>query len=31
MDELIHNCKGKLGEDLAKILFAQLINFIEYM
>ena len=31
LDELIYHCKGRVGEDIAKILFAQLINFLEYL
>lgn len=31
LDDFIKLCKNKLGEPLAKILFAQLVNFIEYM
>ena len=31
LDDLIKACRGGLGENIVKILFAQLINFLEFM
>mmetsp|Transcript_41780 Transcript_41780/g.63802 ORF Transcript_41780/g.63802 Transcript_41780/m.63802 type:complete len:141 (+) Transcript_41780:194-616(+) len=31
LDELIRNCRGQLGEPITKILFAQLVNFLEFI
>jgi serine/threonine protein kinase len=31
LDDFIKFCHNKVGEDLVKILFAQMINFMEYI
>ena len=31
LDDMIKACRGKLGEPIVRILFAQLINFLEFM
>lgn len=31
LDDFIKFCKNKVGEDLVKIQFAQMINFMEYL
>ena len=31
LDDFIKFCKNKVGEDLVKILFGQMINFMEYI
>ena len=31
LDKLIKKCQGKLSEDIVRLLFAQLINYNEYM
>lgn len=31
LDDFIKFCKNKVGEDLVKILFAQMINFMEFI
>jgi len=31
LDDLIRACRNKLGEDIVRILFAQLINFLEFI
>ena len=31
LDDLIKKCKGKIGEDVAKLLFAQFVNFLEFI
>lgn len=31
LDDLIKKCGGKLPEDVVKVIFAQLINFIEFL
>lgn len=31
LDDFVKQCKGRPGEDLVKVLMAQLVNFMEYM
>lgn len=31
LDDFVKTCKNRIGEDLVKIQFAQMINFLEYM
>jgi serine/threonine protein kinase len=31
LDDLIKKCGGRIPENIVKVLFAQLINFIEYL
>ena len=31
LDELIQRCRGQMGEEITRIMFAQLVNFIEFI